>query len=91
MRKSSLLVSTEESWVLSPKKTRTMVVVKKLYNLSLLFLHFPAHDHIRRDANKLNTRVTLFFDVTNCPELSASQKSRILKKFHTRKDRISSF
>ncbi len=40
-----------------------------------------------QNVNKLNTRVTLFFDVANCPELSESQKRRILSKLATRADK----
>jgi ribosome-associated protein len=40
-----------------------------------------------QNVNKLNTRVTLFFDVANCPDLSESQKGRILKKLSTRADK----
>ena len=40
-----------------------------------------------QNVNKLNTRVTLFFDVTNCATLSPSQKKRILNKLATRADK----
>ena len=40
-----------------------------------------------QNVNKLNTRVTLFFDVTNCDTLSPSQKKRILNKLATRADK----
>ncbi len=40
-----------------------------------------------QNVNKLNTRVTLFFDVTNCATLSSSQKKRILNKLATRADK----
>ena len=40
-----------------------------------------------QNVNKLNTRVTLFFDVTNCSTLSPSQKKRILNKLATRADK----
>jgi len=37
-----------------------------------------------QNVNKLNTRVTLLFDVTNCPALSDMQKKRVLGKLATR-------
>jgi len=37
-----------------------------------------------QNVNKLNTRVTLFFDVSQCGVFSDSQKRRILKKLSTR-------
>ncbi len=40
-----------------------------------------------QNVNKLNTRVTLFFDVANCPDMSELQKKRILKKLATRADK----
>jgi ribosome-associated protein len=40
-----------------------------------------------QNVNKLNTRVTLFFDIANCPDLSDSQKKRILSKLATRVDK----
>ena len=40
-----------------------------------------------QNVNKLNTRITLFFDVANCKGLSESQKMRILKKLATRADK----
>jgi ribosome-associated protein len=40
-----------------------------------------------QNVNKLNTRVILFFDVSNCSELSDSQKRQILKKLHNRIDK----
>jgi ribosome-associated protein len=40
-----------------------------------------------QNVNKLNTRVTLFFDVPNCSALSDSQKNRILKKLSTRSNK----
>lgn len=40
-----------------------------------------------QNVNKLNTRVTLFFDVANCSTLSPSQKKRVLNKLSTRADK----
>jgi ribosome-associated protein len=40
-----------------------------------------------QNVNKLNTRVTLFFDVVNCPDLSDQQKKLILSKLATRVDK----
>jgi ribosome-associated protein len=40
-----------------------------------------------QNVNKLNTRVTLFFDVARCPDLSDSQKKRILSKLASRIDK----
>jgi len=37
-----------------------------------------------QNVNKVNTRVTLFFDVPNCEGLSGIQKQRILKRLATR-------
>ena len=37
--------------------------------------------------NKLNTRVTLFFDVANTTSFSDEQKKRILKRLATRADK----
>ena len=39
-----------------------------------------------QNVNKLNTRVTLFFDVNNCRNLSDTQKRRILTRLATRAD-----
>lgn len=40
-----------------------------------------------QNINKVNTRVTLFFDVANCESLSDWQKQRILARLATRSDR----
>jgi len=40
-----------------------------------------------QNINKLNTRVTLFFDVANCESLSGLQKQRILAHLATRADK----
>ena len=40
-----------------------------------------------QNVNKVNTRITLFFDVANCDNFSAQQKKRILLKLSTRTDR----
>lgn len=40
-----------------------------------------------QNVNKVNTRVTLFFDVANCRSLSDGQKTRILKQLKTRADK----
>jgi len=40
-----------------------------------------------QNVNKVNTRVTLFFDVANCPSLSDWQKQRILTRLATRADK----
>jgi len=40
-----------------------------------------------QNINKLNTRVTLFFDVTNCESLSDLQKQRILTSLASRTDK----
>lgn len=40
-----------------------------------------------QNVNKVNTRVTLFFDAANCSTLSDSQKRRILKKLASRADK----
>jgi len=40
-----------------------------------------------QNVNKLNTRVTLLFDVPNCPDLSRLQKQRILEKLAPRIDK----
>jgi len=40
-----------------------------------------------QNVNKVNTRVTLFFDVAHCESLSQAQKQRILKKLATRVDK----
>ena len=40
-----------------------------------------------QNVNKLNTRVTLFFDVAGCATLTDEQKNRILKKLSTRADK----
>ena len=37
-----------------------------------------------QNVNKVNTRITLFFDVANCKSLSAEQKRRILDQLKTR-------
>ena len=39
------------------------------------------------NVNKLNTRVTLFFDVAGCDGLSDTQKQRILDRLSTRADK----
>jgi ribosome-associated protein len=40
-----------------------------------------------QNVNKVNTKITLFFDVANCPGLSDSRKRRILKELKTRADK----
>lgn len=40
-----------------------------------------------QNVNKVNTRVTLFFDVANCRALSDTQKRRILGRLATRTDK----
>ncbi len=40
-----------------------------------------------QNVNKVNTRVTLFFDAANCPTLSDSQKKRIFKRLASRADK----
>ena len=40
-----------------------------------------------QNVNKLNTRVTVFFDVAGSPSLSDNQKKRILSKLSTRVDK----
>ncbi len=40
-----------------------------------------------QNVNKVNTRVTLFLDVTNCEGLSDAQKRRILTRLATRTDK----
>ena len=37
-----------------------------------------------QNVNKVNSRVTLLFDVARCPALSAEQKQRILRRLATR-------
>jgi ribosome-associated protein len=40
-----------------------------------------------QNVNKVNTRVTLFFDVANCENLSGTQKRRIFTRLATRIDK----
>ena len=40
-----------------------------------------------QNVNKVNTRVTLFFDVANCRTLSDAQKRRILTRLASRSDK----
>jgi len=40
-----------------------------------------------QNVNKVNTRITLFFDVTECEVLSDIQKRRILDRLSTRADK----
>ena len=40
-----------------------------------------------QNVNKVNTRVTLFFDVANCPSFSDKQKRQILTRLSTRSDK----
>jgi ribosome-associated protein len=40
-----------------------------------------------QNVNKLNTRVTLFFDIADCPDLSDSKKKQILSKLAARADK----
>jgi ribosome-associated protein len=40
-----------------------------------------------QNVNKVNTRVTLFFDVAGCEALSGMQKQRILGRLSTRADK----
>ncbi len=40
-----------------------------------------------QNVNKVNTRVTLFFDVAGCERLSDMQKQRILTRLSTRADK----
>jgi ribosome-associated protein len=37
-----------------------------------------------QNVNKLNTRVTALFDIVNCPDLTQSQKNRIITRLRTR-------
>jgi ribosome-associated protein len=40
-----------------------------------------------QNVNKVNTRITLLFDVTNCGSLSGEQKQRILSRLSGRADK----
>jgi ribosome-associated protein len=40
-----------------------------------------------QNINKVNTRVTVFFDIANCGRLSDTQKQRILTRLATRADK----
>lgn len=40
-----------------------------------------------QNVNKLNTRITLVFDLPNCPTLTDEQKQRLLKKLSTYADK----
>lgn len=40
-----------------------------------------------QNVNKLNTRITLVFDLPNCPTLTDEQKQRLLKKLATYADK----
>jgi ribosome-associated protein len=40
-----------------------------------------------QNVNKVNTRITLFFDVAGCQALSDTQKQRILARLSTRADK----
>jgi ribosome-associated protein len=40
-----------------------------------------------QNVNKVNTRITLFFDVSNCESFSDVQKQRILSRLSTRTDK----
>jgi ribosome-associated protein len=40
-----------------------------------------------QNVNKVNTRITLFFDVANCESFSDAQKRRILSRLKTRADK----
>ena len=40
-----------------------------------------------QNVNKVNTRITLFFDVENCPSLTRGQKMTIRTKLKTRADK----
>jgi ribosome-associated protein len=40
-----------------------------------------------QNVNKVNTRVTAYFDVNNCTSLSNTQKRRILSRLKTRADK----
>ncbi len=40
-----------------------------------------------QNVNKVNTRVTLFFDLVNCPDLTEAQKNRIGKRLSNRINR----
>ena len=37
-----------------------------------------------QNVNKVSTKITLFFDVANCPDLSDAQKRNIIKRLATR-------
>ena len=41
-----------------------------------------------QNVNKVNTRVTVFFDLAKCDSFSDSQKTRIHKKLATRSDKL---
>jgi len=59
----------------------------KISEAQLTFQYSRSSGPGGQNVNKLNTRVTLFFDMPNCPELSDSQKKQILKKLHNRIDK----
>jgi len=40
-----------------------------------------------QNVNKVNTRITLLFDVSNCESFSDEQKQRVLKRLATRADK----
>lgn len=41
-----------------------------------------------QNVNKVNTKITLFFDVANCPNLSKFQKRKIIKHLATRTSKV---
>lgn len=64
-----------------------MLVIKKNIHISddcLVFKFSRSSGPGGQNVNKLNTRVTLLFDVVNCPDLSTFHKDRILKLLRKR-------
>ena len=77
---------------LKPADTKTNNMVKITDNISirddeLIFRASRSAGPGGQNVNKLNTRITLFFDVANCESFSDVQKRRILSRLASRADK----
>jgi ribosome-associated protein len=77
---------------LKPADTKINAMIKITDNISirddeLIFKASRSAGPGGQNVNKVNTRITLFFDVSNCDSFSDVQKRRILSRLATRADK----